>query len=269
MDYFFLIFAIVIVIFMIMLYYYFSSNRTVLYGNQVQLSSANNTLKLSAITDQPGTLNYTLSLWVYVISWTADNKYNTIMNINTAATGSTANSTSQYTTITPTPAIPVVSQNYVLYLDQTKPNLYLYVPSVSPTAVSGDLLITNNFPVQSWVFISMSMQGTRADFYINGKLIGSQKMCPDGTNICAPLDTIELGVPIANGNGVTTAAAANATASPNMYIANVQRISTTSTPQQVWTSYLAGNGVSSTNLSSYGFDFGLTQNGQVVSQFKM
>ena len=240
-----------------------------LYGNQVQLSSTNKTLKLATITDQPGSLNYTLSLWVYVINWTTADKYNTILNINTSSAVTPGpNSTSKYAT-TPTPSTPTTppttSKNYILYLDLSQPNLYLFVPSSTGTAgVNGDILITNNFPVQSWVFISMSMQGNRGDFYINGKLIGSQKLCPDGSMICAPFDTIELGVPSAM-PGVDQ----NATTTPNMYIANVQRISSASTLQQVWTSYLAGNGVSSTNMSSYGFDFGLTQNGQVVSQFKM
>lgn len=252
MDYFFLLFAIVIVIFMIMLYYYFSSNRTVLYGNQVLLNSSSPTMSLAKITDLPGTRNYTISLWVYLLDWAADG-YNVIMNINSDGKANSTSKLSSNKTLAP----------YVLYLDKQQPNLIFYVPSKGASAANGDITISNNFPVQSWVFVSISMQGNQGDFYINGKLLRSQNVCPKGSTICAAVDTIELG---ASKAGITKT---TATSSPNMYIANVQRLSSPSNPQQVWTSYLAGNGVSSLNMTSYGAEFGLTQNGQVINNFKI
>ena len=253
MDYWFLIFAIVLVIFMVMLYYYFSSNRTVLYGNQVLLNLGNPSLVMAPISDRPGSANYTVSMWVYLSGWATDHNYNTIMNINTKSCSSKA----------PTRYLNNHhSNNYILYLDKDEPNLFFYVPSSG--SASGDVLVTNNFPVQSWVFVSISVQGNQGDFYINGKLMKSQNLTNKGGGVCPPMDTIELGYPGGHNSGFVGSYATN---NPNMYIANVQRVSAASNPQEVWTAYLAGNGVSSLNLTSYGAEFGLTQNGQIVTKF--
>ena len=253
MDYGFLIFAIVLVILMVMLYYYFSSNRTVLYGNQVLLNLGNPSLKMAPIADRPGSANYTISLWIYVSGWATDHNYNTIMNINTTSCSSKA----------PTRYMAnKASNNYILYLDKDQPNLFFYAPSTG--SVSGDVLITNNFPVQSWVFVSISVQGNTGDFYINGKLMKSQNLTNKNGSVCPPMDTIELGYPAGDNNKFIGSLATN---NPNMYIANVQRVSAASNPQEVWTAYLAGNGVSSLNLTSYGAEFGLTQNGHVITHF--
>ena len=239
------------VICVMVMYYYFSYSRTTLYNNQILLNNTNTSLTLAPITDSPNSLNYTISFWVFLINWNSDGNYNTLMNMNTAQTGS--QSTTLFSNGNP-------SNHYILYLDKSKPNLYWYVPSLMSN--SGDILVTNNFPIQSWTFIALSMNGNQGDFYINGKLVSSKNISTGSIN--APGGKIELGFPKNN-----QLAATNATNNPNMYITNVQRLPTASNPQDVWTSYMAGNGVSNLNVSSYGAEVGLKQNGQVISKYNV
>ena len=249
MNWGFVMVAAVIVACVLVMYYYFSYSRTTLYGNQVLLNNGNPSLALAQVTDNPNALNYTLSLWVFLVNWNSDGNYNTLLNMNTAQPGSTALS-----------RFADPCDAYVLYLDKTNPNLYWYVPSLMSGRKSGDVLVTSSFPVQSWVFVALSMNGQQGDFYINGKLTSSKTLA--NAALLPPGGKIELGAP--RGNGL---AATNATGSPNMYIANVQRVPRAMNPQEVWTTYLAGNGVSSMNASSYGAEIGLKQNGQVVSKY--
>ena len=161
MDYTFVIFSILIVIFMVVLYYYFSSTTTVLYGNQVLLNGGTPNHMLAGITTSPTSLNYTLSLWVFLVGWSSNDEYNVILNMNTTSHAGGSTATSRLGTNG-----KGALSNYVLYLDKSSPSLYWYVPSTGgggSTPVSGDVLVTNSFPVQSWVFIAISMQGTLGD----------------------------------------------------------------------------------------------------------
>lgn len=271
MDFTFFLTAMIILVGCLWIYYYFSYNRTTLYGNQVLLNTASPNLSLAPITASPNSLNYTLSLWIFVISWSSDNAFNVVMNMNTGATSlpAAATSTSLMSSTNPLGSL----SNYVLYLDRTSPNLYWYVPSQnsvtcktgSSTALSGDILITNNFPIQSWVFVTISCAGNLGDFYVNGKLVTSKNLC-NSQNVYPPGGQIELGKPSGTNGGFNPS---NVESNPNMYIANVQRIPNASNPQDVWTSYMAGNGVSSVNVSSYGMEVGLKQNGQVITQYNL
>ena len=251
MNWTFIVIAAVMVGCVLIMYYYFSYSRTTLYNNQVLLNNTNTSISLAPVTDSPNSLNYTISLWVFLINWNSDGNYNTLLNMNTVQGGSS--STTQFNNGN-------AANNYILYLDKMTPNLYWYVPSLMSN--SGDILVTNNFPIQSWTFVALSMNGNQGDLYINGKLVSSKNIST-GT-ILAPGGKIELGFPKNN-----QLAATNATNNPNMYIANVKRLPSASNPQDVWTSYLAGNQVSNLNVSSYGAQVGLKQNGQVISQYNL
>ena len=260
MDLSFLIFTVLILFCVGVMYYYFAYNRTTLYGNQILLNAATPSIMLTPITNNPNSLNYTIGLWVFIISWPMDGNFNTLFNMNTAPSSQASTATSKYMN-------NGACSNYVLYLDKTTPNLYLSVPSGNRTSdgsrLSGDILITNNFPIQSWAYIALSMNGNQGDFYMNGKLVASKNLTSN-VSVSAPGSQMELGVP--KSNGMTSGFA---TTTPNMYIANVQRMPTSSTPQDVWTSYLAGNGVSNSNPSSYGLALGLKQNGTVISSYNV
>lgn len=262
MDLTFLIFSIIIVICVVVMYYYFSYNRTTLYGNQVLLNDAQKTITIPAITNNPNSEQYTISLWVFLISWNTNGNCNTILNMKSSKTNQTSSSVSVYNVKDDSPK---AYENYILYLDSTSPKLYFYVPSKSATcAISGDILLTNNFPVQSWVFIAISVNGNVGDFYLNGKLVTSKNIS-DTSSYLKPGGTIELGNPSTSSGIDPVPTEFN----PNMYVAYVQRQPVASSPQDVWVNYLAGNHVSATNVNSYGAQLGLKQNGEILTTFNI
>ena len=92
--------------------------------------------------------------------------------------------------------------------------------TVSP---STKINITNNFPLQKWVYLVISIDNTVADCYLDGKLIKSVKI----TQV-APDKTADVKF----GLGV------------DAYIAQFQRWTNPLDPQSVWKAYAAGSGSS-------------------------
>jgi hypothetical protein len=97
--------------------------------------------------------------------------------------------------------------------------------AVLPSTVSPStkINITNNFPLQKWVYLVISIDNTVADCYLDGKLIKSVKI----TQV-APDKTADVKF----GLGV------------DAYIAQFQRWTNPLDPQSVWKAYAAGSGSS-------------------------
>ncbi len=84
--------------------------------------------------------------------------------------------------------------------------------------------VTDNFPLQKWVFIVVSVDNYIVDVYLDGKLVKSVQISqvnPDSTSN------------VYVGSGY------------DAYIANFQRWSYPLDPQTAWNSYMSGNGGSS------------------------
>lgn len=138
------------------------------------------------------------------------------------------------------------SPSFILYFDTpNKPRLSIafgegtidannkYNPA---TATQNNQLITDNFPLQTWVFLSISVEsGNIVDCYINGKLVKSFYT----TTVVQPDGDINFGILNAN-------------------IAQFSRLPNASDPQTIWNEYLKGNGIA--NSKSYGMNMALTQN---------
>jgi hypothetical protein len=102
------------------------------------------------------------------------------------------------------------------------------------TADTETITITNNFPVQKWVYIIISADNKIIDCYIDGKLVTSQQL----KNQPTVSDTdIYVGV-------------------FNAHLAKFQRITSPMDPQTAWSNYMSGNGGNSLSkiFSSYGVD---------------
>ena len=104
--------------------------------------------------------------------------------------------------------------------------------SAAPTtsAIANVVDITNNFPIQKWVFITVAVDSNGVcDYYLDGKLVKSVK---------AVSTTVTGGDinPIKFGTGHDT------------YIADLKRVPKVKGPQEVWNDYASGN--SGSNLQS-------------------
>ena len=109
------------------------------------------------------------------------------------------------------------------------------ITAAGPTATVGSTIdkvvdITNNFPIQKWVFITVAVDSNGVcDYYLDGKLVKSVK---------ATSTTVTDGTtsPIKFGTGHDT------------YIADLKRVPKVKGPQVVWNDYASGN--SGSNLQS-------------------
>jgi len=112
--------------------------------------------------------------------------------------------------------------NIALYLAPDKPSLYCQISQVQ-VPQSGPILITDNFPIQKWTYVVVSSDTMIIDCYLDGKLVNSNKL------LSTP-STPANGSPMILGSGW------------DCYIAGFQNWAGPIGPQQVWDSYLSGNG---------------------------
>lgn len=127
----------------------------------------------------------------------------------------------------------------------------LYLESQTPTLKynaknGGSVTITDNFPIQKWVHILVSIDNSIADFYLDGKLIRSADMGQDSPT----------------GTSVTLGSI------PNTHIAKFTRWTTPINPQAAYDIYMKGNGQTGM-LPAYGIDISVFKDNIEQSKFKL
>jgi hypothetical protein len=220
-----IILGIVIIILIYILYQYFTSSSKLISTSDLNSSTP-------AITSiaSPSSPSYGYSLWIYVNTWA---------------------------TSTPK-TIFARDKNLKLYLDPTSPTLYLDVSMTDRSTKT--TVITTNFPIQRWVFLSVSADNQYFDIYMDGKLVVSQRMYNGSSGPAIPGDA---SVPIYLGNA-PAGTGWDATAT------NFIRSTSSLDPQTVWTTYIAGNGSTSWNpLAGYNVNLNVLQNGVQSSQISV
>jgi Concanavalin A-like lectin/glucanases superfamily len=125
-----------------------------------------------------------------------------------------------------------------VYLDNNTPTLYC---DISQNCTGGTntptpkMSITQNFPIQKWTYITVNVDNQFVDMYLDGKLVKSiQMQC---MQTVPPKDALML---------------LGGTAPNDILVTGFHRWSTPLSPQDVWSQYMAGNGVSNSIMSSYG-----------------
>jgi hypothetical protein len=222
-----IILGIVIIVLVFILYRYFTTTASKL----TPTSSINLNLDqaANAITkiDSPTNNQYAYGIWVYVNSW---------------------NSSQPKTIFFHEGAIKV-------YLDKTNP--ILNVDVIGPDGKSATTTsITNNFPIQKWVFIIVSMDTQFLDVYLDGKLIKSVKII----NINQPPSTPKIDL----GNS-----------SPfnpfDAIITNFYRWTTPMDPGTAWNYYMKGNGQGGVlgSASAYGVKMQVLQNNVETATYQL
>jgi hypothetical protein len=106
------------------------------------------------------------------------------------------------------------------------------------------LFITNNFPIQKWVHVVISVDNTSIDWYIDGKLITSQQL----PSVAYVTDSYGIGF------GVFDA-----------YLTGFVRNDYPLDPQTVWNKYMAGNGIK-TAMASYSLSATIKKDGSDYSK---
>ena len=209
---------IIVILFYIGFKSYFSKTSTL--TNQTSLADASKPVPNIVATNlqKPDSTRYAYGLWIYVNTLNAPTAKSVIFSRNNDLILYLDQSTTTLTavinpTTTALPGSPVIVSN--------EPGLIK--PLASGISPSTKINITNNFPLQKWVYLVISIDNTVADCYLDGKLIKSVKI----TQV-APDKTAEVKF----GLGF------------DAYIAKFQRWTNPLDPQSVWNAYVAGSGSS-------------------------
>lgn len=198
----------------------------------INLQTTNTEVSGSMIKN-PISVKYTYSAWIYISTYPT-----------TLGTGSFQPLVSYV------PSAGTGTAQFVLYLSSPttlncgigSSTSTITSSNNSPTLASGmnSITITNNVPIQKWIYVVVSTDGVYADIYLDGKLVVSKML---QNKVSTALD---VNSKITFGTG------------QDVYIANLSRVPYQVDPQTVWTNYMKGNGQSSmSNLYS-------TYNGKFV-----
>lgn len=190
------------VVVIVLLYFLFKMFYNQVVGiDKKYLKEGPTTIDSKKITNNRST-RYNYSTWVYVNTW--DNtKYKVLMYKSNAGG----------------------SEEFKLYLDQSSPQLKVAIRTDSLEYIT----ITDNFPVQKWVYVIVSVDNQIVDCYLDGKLVTSKKLAK-------PLAT--------PGDDPITIGDSN---KPDIYLVSPKREATPMDPQTAWNNYLRGNGMGRTN----------------------
>lgn len=212
------------IVLVFVLYYFLNQSGTAVLSNKLDLSVDQPAIAIDKIPDSTSK-KYSYEMWVYVYNFQSG-KY------------------------------PIVSRSYSNE-DKNKKNIGIGLDGskliVDYTINGGtskpSLVITDNFPVQTWVHLIVSVDNNYIDTYMNGKLVKSIQ----DTAIDPPSQTpIEFG-------------------KLSCYLAKLSRTSMATDPQTAWDKYSAGNGENpmAKYLSSFGLSMTLQKNNQDYSKIKL
>lgn len=128
----------------------------------------------------------------------------------------------------------------------------LYLEQLTPTLKYKDtngneVSITDNFPIQKWTHILVSVDNNIGDFYLDGKLVRSADM---GTAATPSASKVTLGD------------------ISNTHIAKFTRWTTPINPQAAYDVYMKGNGQTGM-LPAYGIDISVFKDNIEQSKFKL
>jgi hypothetical protein len=214
-----IILGIVIIILIYILYKYFTTSTSTL-GAIVDLSktsSATAFTKKGDVTNSTST-RYSYSVWVYVDTWDSNEKKDIFYRNRVGVSGSTPE-----------------HSDIRLYLDQGSPTLKCeFYTNISQTQPTETITVTNNFAVQKWVCVVISVDNKIIDCYIDGKLVTSQQL---------------QNQPIVTDSDIFVGTF-------KAHLAKFQRTTSPIDPQTAWSNYMSGNGGNSLKkmFSSYGVD---------------
>jgi hypothetical protein len=206
-----IILGIIILILVYILYNYLTNTSTKLQ------SAANLNNSIPAITiKNPTATRYAYGIWIYVNTWTPSSNH----------------------VLFDRPG------NLKLYLDLNTPTLYLDM-SMNDNSTK-KMTITDNFPLQKWVYIIVSVDNQFVDAYLNGKLIQSMRFYSSKQNQDG---STTISVPLAPPDSPASIYVGNSLIQPfKGWNANVTEFYQWSSgpmdPQTAWKNYLKGNGTS-------------------------
>lgn len=215
----------VVIVLIIYLYFFYSTSESIL-SDKSDLSSKQPDILVANIV-KPDSSIYSYEFWVYVGKYSGAKQ-----ELFSRASDKTHN-------------------NIGVYIDGSSPSLKIdYVKN--NTFDKGTIVVTDNFPVQSWVHVIISVSNNYIDTYVNGKLTKSIK---EINGIYLPSSSSPIKFEVCDGT----------------ILAKLTRTTTATDPQTAWDKYSAGNGDSklSKYLGTLGMDVSLKKDNIEYSKFNL
>lgn len=219
-----IVLGIVVVVLSYILLRYFSDGPTKLMS-VTSLKTGNTKIPVTNITSST---RYAFGVWIYINSWDTTN----------------------------TKTIFSMPGKIKLYLGNMKPTLYVNINLKGKSDSQTAIPITENFPLQKWVYVTISVDNSFVDMYIDGKLIKSTKL--DGIQIDAKESNVYLG--------------GNPAILNDIIVAKFFKWTTPLSISDVWSEYNKGNGGSNAfykALSSYGVNVNLLKDDVNTATFRL
>jgi len=213
----------VIVIILIYVLYVFYVKKSSVLVTTASLKKTNN--PITALNAAQST-RYAYGIWVYINTWTTGGAKIIFSRDN----------------------------NIKLYLDDSKPTLYCEIAQSPAPDPPQKIVLTDNFPVQKWVYVIISADDRIIDCYLDGKLVNSNKL-----KNAALTPASSSASPVNLGSGF------------DAYVAGFTTWSGPIGPQEAWNSYLSGNGGSSVSrmFTSYNVDVSIKKDNVEQSKFAL
>lgn len=202
-----------VILLVVLLYFLFSSyfSSATTLDSEYSLNNADGTIPNIPSSDisVPDAANFTYSIWLYVNSWSSTSEKE------------------------------VFHRDYEtrLFLDRNTSTLKLSLgnPGTSTSGENQELYkdtnieITNNFPLQKWVCVLISVDNNIVDVYLDGKMVKSLYI---GNGSTPPFQGQQSDSDIVFGSGW------------DAYISKFERNAQSTDPATAWKKYLEGNGSS-------------------------
>jgi len=213
MDTTFIFLGVAVIILLYTIFYFMNGEDSL--ATKIDLQQKQPDIAVEKLT-KPESAKYSFELWTYVYGSndaSIQGKYFFSRDAKTAGR-SPENS--------PSPAdITIKNKNIGLKMGTTTPSLILEY-NKKGESISTNVVIIDNFPLQTWQHVIVSVDNNYIDVYLNGKLVKSIK------------DDIET---------PSMTSAINFSATPfKTYLAKFTRTITPTDPQTAWNNYLSGNG---------------------------
>jgi hypothetical protein len=179
------------------------------------------------ITDSPTITNFSVGVWIYINSW----------NFSNSSSSSTQNI-----------MLLKSSNGNILSLDMnlTSPNLIATINS------SEQITLTNNFPIQKWVYVIISVSNNIVDGYLDGRLVTSYQLSLSNPIKLTGVKSLILTF----GKNI------------DVYLYNLERLTYPMDPQSAQSKYYS-KPPSTNSMTNYNLQFAVTKDGSTYKSFSL
>jgi hypothetical protein len=217
----------VVIVLIIYLYFFYSTSENIL-SDKLDLTLKQPDIAVADIV-KPDSSIYSYEFWVNVGKYSGETQ-------NLFSRASDKNN----------------KNNIGVYIEGSSPSLNVDYVKNNSTFDKSTIVVTDNFPVQSWVHVIISVSNNYIDTYVNGKLTKSIK---ESDGIYLPSSSSPIKFEVCDGT----------------ILAKLTRTTKATDPQTAWDKYSAGNGDSklSKYLGTLGMDVSLKKDNIEYSKFNL